>query len=205
VQPGRGLEPDPPGTKHDVSAEAIQRYQQQERHRGQRKQEPKSGGDRRQREYVVTDVAGEDGIYGPERRSMNCAQNQIPRRGEGQAGQQAQRQGNRQGKPPHCPGYVQPRRLGAQLKHEGIRDNATLRRSEIQVQHTGCETASRQEEQQPRGQLPGKHDLVADLLKPPPVGEQPDQGGQEEQRRTRGDQKKRRQTASDHRSSLCQG
>jgi hypothetical protein len=73
-----------------------------------------------------------------------------------------------------------------------------LRGPEVEIEHEEGETAYSQEEQKPGEELPGEDDLVADLLEPPPIGEQGYDGGKKEKRRETGEEEDEDQAASQH-------
>ena len=198
VHAGRGLDAEPPGAEDDVAPERVDRDQRQEREDGDGGQEPERRGDAGQREDVEADVAGEDRVPGPERCRVDHPEHQAPGRRRGQAGQQTERQGDRQAQPAQRAGDVHPRRRLDEPEHHRVGDQAALGDPEVEVEQAEGQTADDQEDQHPGDELAGEDDLVADLLEPPPVGEQADEAGDEEQPQEDGDGEDQEEAAMKH-------
>ncbi len=82
---------------------------------------------------------------------------------------------------------VELRRRRPDPHDDRVEDDAPLGDPQVEVERAGGDGAHDEEEQRLGGQLAGEDDLVADLLEPPPVGDDADEGRGDEDQRHEGD------------------
>ena len=188
VQARGRLDAQAPRAQHHVAAHPVERDQQEQAEAGERGEEPDRRRERGQREDVEPDVAREDRVRDPERGAVDGAEDDLPGRRGGQAGQQAQHDRHRQAQAPQGRRQVQVRRRRRDPEHDRVGDQPPLSGPQVQVEHAGRQPARRQEQQHPGGQLTGEDGLVPDLTEPPPVGDEGVGGRQDEHHQEEGEQ-----------------
>ena len=126
VPAGRGLEAELPRGGDDVAAEPVDREEDQQGDDAERREEREQGREAREGEDVESDVAGEDRVGDAERRPVDHPEHQAPGRGHRQSGQESEPERDRKGEPSERGGDVDRQRRFAELKDDGMRDQAAL-------------------------------------------------------------------------------
>ena len=164
----------------DVAPEEVERHQDDHGERRQPGQESECRGNGGKGEHIPPDVPSEHRVLDPERRGVGGLKHRFPRRAGREPAQQAEQQRQRERQPSEHRRDVDVGHRLAHPEHHRIGDDPPLGGAQVDVEHHGSESARRQEEDGPGEQLAGEYDLVPDLLEPPPLGEEPGQGGEEQ-------------------------
>ncbi len=178
VHAGGRFHPDGAGGWDDVAAQQVDDPDQDQGQQGDPREvahEDRQGG---QGEDVPAHVPPEGRVGDAERRRVHCLEHGGPERGDGQAAQQAQDHGDRQGPLPQLGGEVHPGHRLAKREDPGVGHQAALGEPEVQVDDEGGDGPHPREKPHLGQQLTAEHDLVAHLLEPPPLGQQAGQGGE---------------------------